>query len=102
SGIYILNAQTLAISPDSSTVYVTGVNAVHCCKFDYATVAYAIDGGTMQWLSLYNGPNRYKGPIDNSTQAIVLALSPDGSTLYVIGVIIRVKFGGFGTVAYRA
>ena len=97
-----LGAQTLAISPDGSTVYVTGVNAVRCCEFDYATVAYAIDGGTTQWLSLYSGPSGHKGSGNNSNQAIALTLSADASTLYVTGVIVRTKFGGFGTVAYRA
>lgn len=97
-----LNTQRLAISPDSSTVYLTGVNAVSCCPFDYATVAYAATSGAIQWLSLYNGPEKNKGSNDNSDEAIALALSSDGSTLYITGVIIRVKYGGFGTVAYRA
>ena len=101
SSLPALKAQTLAISPDGSTAYVTGINAVTCCKSDYATVAYAIDGGTTQWLSLYSGPGKYKGSGNNSNQAIALALSPGGSTLYVTGVTVRTKFGGFGTVAYR-
>jgi DNA-binding beta-propeller fold protein YncE len=96
-----LDTQRLAISPDGSTVYLTGVNAVSY-KFDYATVAYAASSGATQWLSLYDGPGKYKGSIENNNQAVALALSPDGRTLYVTGVTIRVKDGGFGTVAYRA
>ncbi len=94
-GIHPLNSQTPAISPDSSTVYVTGNNAGNCCDYDYATVAYAIATGTQQWLSRYNGPG------NKSDQASALALSPDGSTLYVTGVSDRVSSGGFATIAYQ-
>lgn len=86
-GIVTLNSQTLAISPDGSTVYVTGNNAVGCCDFDYATVAYAVATGARRWLSSYNGPG------NKSDQARALALSPDGSTLYVTGISDRVSPG---------
>jgi hypothetical protein len=94
-GISTLYSQTLAISPDGSTVYVTGNNAVGCCDFDYATVAYAFATGAKQWLSRYNGPG------NKSDQASALALSLDGSTLYVTGVSDRVSSGGFATIAYQ-
>jgi len=95
-GGYPLWAQTLAISPDSSTVYVTGVNAVQCCDTDYATVAYSIATGAKQWLRTYNGPG------NKADWAIALALSPDGRTLYVTGTYSQVTYGGIATIAYCA
>jgi outer membrane protein assembly factor BamB len=93
-----LSTQTLAVSPDSSTVYVTGLTAGDCCDYDYGTVAYAIATGTQQWLSSYNGP----GTRDFDDEASALALSPDGSTLYVTGRSAGVTSIDFATIAYRA
>jgi len=95
-GGYPLWAQTLAISPDGSTVYVTGVNAVQCCDTDYATVAYSSATGAKQWLRTYNGPG------NKADWAIALALSPGGRTLYVTGSYSQVTYGGIATIAYRA
>jgi WD40 repeat protein len=94
-GIANINSHTLAVSPDSSTLYVSGVNAVACCDYDYATVAYATATGTQLWLSTYNGPG------NKADAANALALSPDGSTLYVTGVSSLVTSGGFATIAYQ-
>jgi PQQ-like domain len=86
---------TLAISPDSSTVYVTGSTPGECCDSHYATVAYAIATGARLWLSTYHGP------YNKSDQANALALSPDGRTLYVTGVSSRLTSAGFATIAYQ-
>ena len=89
-----LISQTLAVSPDSSTIYLTGAPAGNCCK--NGTVAYAVATGTRLWLSIYNGPgNKYDWPME-------LALTPDGSTLYVTGQSHFRNSGGFATIAYRA
>jgi DNA-binding beta-propeller fold protein YncE len=91
-----LSTQTLAVSPDGSTVYVTGHTAVECCDYDYGTVAYAVATGAQQRLSRYNGPG------NGDDEASVLALSPDGSTLYVTGLSAGVTSIDFATIAYRA
>jgi sugar lactone lactonase YvrE len=89
----ILSSQTLAVSPDSSTVYLTGAPAGNCCN--YGTVAYAVATGTRLWQSNYNGPGK------KYDKAIGLVLSPDGSTLYVTGQSDLKNSGGFATIAYR-
>ena len=86
---------TLAVSPDSSTVYVTGVTAVACCDYHYATVAYATATGTRLWLSTFTGPGNKGGG------ANALALSPDGGTLYVTGASSVGISTGFATIAYK-
>src|SRR6266702_3613314 len=63
----------MVISPDGSTVFVTGTASP-----GYGTVAYAGATGAQLWASTYVGP----GSIDEATG---LAVSPDGSRLYVTG-----------------
>ena len=94
-GIANSNTHTLAIGPDSRTVYVTGVTAVACCDYHYATVAYATATGTQLWLSTGSGPGSKGG------SANALALSPDGSTLYVTGASSFGTATGFATIAYQ-
>jgi len=89
-----LSSQTLAVSPDSSTIYVTGSPAGNCCKS--GTVAYAVVTGARLWQSIYNGPG------NRGVWSGALALSPDGGTLYVTGPSILGKSGGFVTIAYHA
>ena len=92
-------SHTLAVSPDSSTVYVTGNTAVECCDYDSATVAFAVTTGARQWLSTYNGPG------NKNDQANALALSPGGHTLYVTGSSYDLTDAGFdagfATIAYH-
>jgi WD40 repeat protein len=94
-GIAYSDSHTLAISPDSSTVYVTGVNAVACCDYHFATVAYASATGSQLWLSTYGGPTNRAGA------AHALALSPSGGTLYVTGASSAVVSEVFATIAYK-
>lgn len=89
-----LGSQTLAVSPDSSTIYVTGAPLGNCCKS--GTVAYAAATGTRLWQSIYDGPGK------RTDWANTLALSPDGSTLYVTIQSNPVNSGGIATIAYRA
>jgi WD40 repeat protein len=92
---YGLLSQILAVSPDSSTLYVTGVNPAQCCNTDYATVAYSIGTRARQWQRTYNGPG------NKADWAIALALSPNGRTLYVTGSYSATTYGGIATIAYR-
>lgn len=91
----LLSTQTLAVSPDSSTVYVIGPSPCGFCDYHYRTVAFAVATGTQQWMSTYNGP----GKGDDNPLAVVL--SPDGRTLYVTGSSTGAATWGFTTIACR-
>jgi hypothetical protein len=76
-------ASDLAVSPDGSTVFVTGTIQVPGTDpsggplFDDATVAYDAATGAERWVSPYDG-----GPSDLATS---VAVSPTGSTVFVTG-----------------
>jgi len=76
------DAYSVAASPDSSTVYVTGYSPAANGLFGYATVAYDAATGTQQWVQRY--PNG---------QAYSLAVSPTTGTVFVTGT-------GATTIAY--
>ncbi len=83
----------IGVSPDGSTVFVTGESYGSGTGYDYATVGYDVATGAERWVARYNG-----GGDDG---ALDLAVSPDGSTVFVTG------FSGttdpdFATVAYDA
>ena len=87
----------LAVSPDGSTVFVTGTSGTATTRNDYATVAYDAATGAQLWVTRYSSPGK------NDDSAGGLAVSPDGSTVFVTG---DSPGGGTGddyvTVAYNA
>jgi outer membrane protein assembly factor BamB len=91
----------LEVSPDGSTVYVTGDSGysfVSNTVAQYATVAYDASTGATKWV------RRYDGPAKRPDRANEVALSPDGSTVFVTG---RSHGGSttlrdYATVAYDA
>jgi hypothetical protein len=93
-------ADGVAVSPDGSTVYVTGTSvtggAGPCAGYAYATVAYNAATGTQLWAACWADGH-------NNGNAAALAVSPDGARVYVTGTA-----GGcdrcvnYGTVAYNA
>jgi hypothetical protein len=69
------------VSPDGSTVYVTGVSPDPGTGTDFTTVAYQVTSGAQSWTASYHDDARpYARP-----QAI--ATSPDGSRVFVTGCI---------------
>jgi hypothetical protein len=65
--------RAVAVSPDSSIVYVTGLSGAA-----YGTFAYDADTGSILWFRQF-----YSGT--STSNAIGVALSPDGSTVFVTG-----------------
>jgi DNA-binding beta-propeller fold protein YncE len=91
-------AQSLAVSPDGTAVYVTGIGTNPTNRYDvYATAAYRATDGTQLWVSRYTGPSKGFGG------AAAVAVSPAGGTVFVTGNS-RSRTTGYdyATVAYRA
>jgi hypothetical protein len=92
-------AKDIAASPDGSMVYVTGASGASRTGWDYATVAYASSTGATRWVSRYDG----FGTTFDIDQAHALAVSPDGSAVFVTGVSTDAPgFYDYATVAYDA
>lgn len=72
-------AGDVGLSPDGSTLYVTGTSAGAGTADDYATVAYDASTGTQLW------EQRYDGGTGRRDRAGSLDLSPDGSKVFVTG-----------------
>src|SRR5262249_7575429 len=72
-------AAAVAVSPDSSTVFVTGsVNGPHG-HGQIATVAYRAATGAQLWVA------RYHGPVNTNSTATSVVVSPDGQRVFVTG-----------------
>ncbi len=84
-------AQSVAVSPNGATVYVTGYGYSGA---GYATVAYRAATGRQLWTGRYNGP-------ENNDGADSVAVSPDGTTVYVTGWTETRTNYYYATVAYR-
>jgi DNA-binding beta-propeller fold protein YncE len=88
----------VAVSPDGTKIYVTGASIGSSGFFDYATVAYNAATGVAVWTK------RYNGPANNGDRATAIAVSPDGTKVYVTGW----SAGGpatradYATIAYNA
>jgi len=91
-------AFAIGVSPDGSSVFVTGESAGPAGTYDYATVAYDASSGAKVWVA------RYKGIANRGGVAYALGVSPDGSKVFVTGESYGV--GGtdqdYATVAYDA
>src|ERR1041385_1043671 len=75
---FIDGSRAIGVSPDGSAVYVTGLS-YSGSWWDYTTIAYSASNGTRLWLRTYDGPGR------QDDEAELLAVSPDGGTVYVSG-----------------
>jgi hypothetical protein len=86
----------LVVSPDATMVVVTGTSFGPTSYNDYATVAYDAPSGQRLWW------RRDNGRANDPDQAWALAVSPDGSAVYVTGSSIgRQVRSDFATIAYR-
>ena len=90
-------AYSLAVSPDGTKVFVTGTVDGGPGGDDYGTVAHDVATGETLWTSLYNGPG------NDLDVALAIAVSPDGSKVYVTGYSSGgVTASDYATIAYDA
>jgi len=73
------DTSAIGVTPDGSTVIVTGSSIGSTNDYDYATVAYAAAGGGQLWV------RRYDGPASGDDNAHGLGVSPDGLRAFVTG-----------------
>jgi DNA-binding beta-propeller fold protein YncE len=83
----------IRVSPDGSKVYVTGHGHFDFAD-DYTTSAHDAASGAVLWASRYDGTG---GSVD---VAYAMALSPDGSRLFVTGASAGTAGEDVATVAY--
>jgi WD40 repeat protein len=90
-------AKAVAVSPDGSTVFVTGTSYGEATDQDYVTIAYDAATGTRSWVARYNGRGNGRDEVHD------LGVSPDGSTVYVTGGISDAAGdSAWGTIALDA
>jgi hypothetical protein len=87
-------ALSIGVSPDGTSVFVTGESFVGGSS-DYVTQAYSAADGIRRWS------RRYDGPAHGLDVAADLAVSPDGTSVFVTGASERSTGNSdFATVAY--
>jgi len=87
-----LGGNSVAVSPNGKTVFVTGAAASGCCSADYATMAYNAATGTQLWIK------RYRTGGTGASIATEVVVNPNGNTVYVTGG----SAGLYATLAYNA
>jgi len=90
-------ARSAAVSPDGTKVFVTGYSSGSTSDWDYATVGYDASTGAELWASRYNGPS------NGYDFASAVAVSPDGTKVFVTGHSLgSTTQEDYATVAYDA
>jgi hypothetical protein len=90
-------AFALVVSPDNAKVYVTGTSFNENTNWDIVTIGYDATNGAQQWATRFDGIEHFQDA------AFALALSRDGSRLYLQGESWHNTTTGVGdlaTVAY--
>jgi outer membrane protein assembly factor BamB len=90
-------ATAIAVSADGSKLFVTGESyGSSTTGTAYATVAYNASSGAQLWVK------RYNGPVNGSDRAFAIAVSPDGTRVFVTGGSYSgsTKGSDYATVAY--
>jgi WD40 repeat protein len=90
-------AHSVAVSPDGTQVFVTGGSGGVSGNLDYATVAYDAATGDEQWPARYEGSGNSGGGV-----AFSVAVSPDGTTVFVTGYSPGGTSYDAATLAYEA
>ena len=96
-------AGTVAVSPDGATVYIAGTAQVRRGRAfpqNIAVVAYTAATGTQRWAALY--PGAASPPPVYGSNALAMALSPDGSAVFVAGQASTQGKALYNTVAFDA
>jgi hypothetical protein len=88
----------LTVSPDSSTVFITGSSeSPPSYSSDYLTVALAANTGSVRWLQRFNWTS------GGTDRASAIAVSPDGSRVFVTGYSNGINTSSdYATIAYAA
>ncbi len=95
TGVDTYYAPSAAVSPNGSTVFITGTSTG---GGDYATVAYNAVTGHQRWAKLYAGL-----PKEQANFAHAVAVSHGGTTVFVTGESLGTNNGyDYATVAYNA
>jgi DNA-binding beta-propeller fold protein YncE len=89
-------AVALGTAPDGSAVFVTGTSGSDSAA-DFVTLSYDASTGATRWIKRYNGPG------NGMDEAASLAVSPDGTKVFVTGGSRGLSAGGdYATIAYDA
>src|SRR3954452_20299843 len=91
-GTDLARTRGIVVSSDGARVYITGTNTITAGAEDYATVAYDTSNGAAAWTA------RYDGPASKTDLAYALAVSPDGTRLFVTGSTDQLS--DYATIAY--
>jgi WD40 repeat protein len=88
---------SIAVSPASTAVFVTGTSWGTGTSYDYATIAYNAATGKQLWVARYNGPG------NGDDTALSVAVTPAGKSVFVTGYSKGAASGqDYATVAYSA
>jgi subtilisin family serine protease len=88
----------IAVSPDGSKLFVTGLSAAADTGTDAVTIAYDTATGQQSWVA------RHTGPAAGTDWSNALTTSPDGERVYVTGMTTLAEGGkdDYFTISYDA